>query len=52
LSLVRAVARLHDGSATLEDNNPGLKAILTLPIAQEEEKPAAAAPSPPLAESA
>ncbi len=33
LSLVRAVARLHGGEARLEDNNPGLKAVLTLPMA-------------------
>ena len=31
LSLVRAVARLHGGAATLDDNHPGLRAILTLP---------------------
>ena len=33
LSLVRAVAKLHGGDAWLEDNNPGLKAVLTLPLA-------------------
>ncbi len=33
LSLVRAVAKLHGGEAWLEDNNPGLKAVLTLPMA-------------------
>jgi signal transduction histidine kinase len=32
LSLVRAVAMLHGGSVRLEDNNPGLKAIFTLPV--------------------
>ncbi|HYM03927.1 MAG TPA: HAMP domain-containing sensor histidine kinase [Stellaceae bacterium] len=31
LSLVRAVARLHGGEVWLEDNKPGLKAVLTLP---------------------
>ena len=31
LSLVRAVARLHGGSVVLADNQPGLRAILTLP---------------------
>jgi signal transduction histidine kinase len=31
LSLVAAVARLHGGSIHLEDNAPGLKAILVLP---------------------
>src|SRR5208337_3942823 len=30
LSLVAAVTRLHDGSVTLEDNNPGLRVRLTL----------------------
>ena len=30
LSLVSAVARLHDGSLTLEDNQPGLRAVLTI----------------------
>lgn len=32
LSLVEAVAKLHRGTLMLEDNNPGLKATLTLPI--------------------
>jgi signal transduction histidine kinase len=31
LSLVAAVARLHGGELTLEDNNPGLKSIIALP---------------------
>jgi signal transduction histidine kinase len=31
LSLVRAVALLHGGSVSLEDNQPGLRAVLTLP---------------------
>jgi len=31
LSLVRAVATLHGGAVRLEDNDPGLKAIFTLP---------------------
>jgi len=56
LSLVRAVARLHDGAATLEDNNPGLTAVLTLPLAPDApnvpEKPAPAVSSPPLAKGA
>ena len=30
LSLVKAVANLHNGSVKLEDNCPGLKAILTV----------------------
>jgi len=50
LSLVRAVARLHDGTATLEDNAPGLTAVLTLPLAPDApEKPAPSVSSPPLA---
>lgn len=32
LSLVAAVARLHSGSLILEDNAPGLRAVLTLPV--------------------
>ena len=32
LSLVSAIARLHDGSIRLEDNEPGLRAILSLPL--------------------
>lgn len=32
LSLVAAVARLHGGAIRLEDNAPGLKAVLSLPI--------------------
>jgi signal transduction histidine kinase len=32
LSLVAAVARLHGGSLRLEDNEPGLRIILALPI--------------------
>ncbi len=43
LSLVRAVARLHAGTAWLEDNKPGLKAMLTLPIAPEQAEPASSA---------
>ncbi len=31
LSLVQAVARLHGGAVELEDNNPGLRVVLTLP---------------------
>jgi signal transduction histidine kinase len=31
LSLAAAVARLHGGELKLEDNAPGLKAILDLP---------------------
>lgn len=32
LSLVAAVARLHGGSVRLEDNSPGLRAVLVLPV--------------------
>jgi signal transduction histidine kinase len=32
LSLVAAVARLHDGSLRLENNQPGLRAVLSLPM--------------------
>jgi signal transduction histidine kinase len=32
LSLVAAVARLHGGSIRLEDNHPGLRAVLRLPM--------------------
>ena len=32
LSLVAAVARLHDGSLRLEDNRPGLRVVLSLPM--------------------
>jgi signal transduction histidine kinase len=39
LSLVRAVARLHGGDAWLEDNNPGLKAVITLPTADSRALP-------------
>jgi signal transduction histidine kinase len=34
LSLVAAVARLHGGSVRLEDNVPGLRAIILLPAAR------------------
>ena len=32
LALVRAVARLHDGDLSLEDNRPGLRAVLRLAL--------------------
>ncbi len=38
LSLVAAVARLHDGAVTLEDNRPGLRVVLRLPAAPETKK--------------
>ena len=31
LSLVAAVARLHNGSIRLEDNQPGLRVVFALP---------------------
>ncbi|HYD14785.1 MAG TPA: ATP-binding protein, partial [Hyphomicrobium sp.] len=34
LSLVAAVARLHNGAVRLEDNDPGLKVVVSLPLAQ------------------
>jgi len=37
LSLVAAVARLHNGSIRLEDNDPGLRVVLTLPLAGPKE---------------
>jgi signal transduction histidine kinase len=37
LSLVLAVAHLHGGELHLEDNRPGLRAVLALPLAEEEE---------------
>jgi signal transduction histidine kinase len=39
LSLVDAVARLHEGSLTLCDNHPGLVARLQLPAVHMESKP-------------
>ena len=47
LSLVAAVARLHGGSLRLEDNEPGLRVILALPI--EGEALVNGAPPPRLA---
>jgi len=42
LSLVRAVAKLHGGEVRLEDNRPGLRAVMILPAAPEH---AAASPT-------
>jgi len=39
LSLVRAVARLHAGACWLEDNAPGLRAVLTVPMVKGESVP-------------
>ena len=35
LSLVAAVAQMHDGAIRLEDNEPGLRVLLILPLAKE-----------------
>ncbi len=35
LSLVASIARLHGGELILEDNQPGLRAILRLPVRQD-----------------
>ncbi|HET6223858.1 MAG TPA: two-component sensor histidine kinase, partial [Dongiaceae bacterium] len=32
LSLVAAVARMHGGTLHLEDNAPGLRAVLSIPV--------------------
>lgn len=37
LSLVQAVAHLHGGTLRLEDNDPGLRAVLSLPLPDEAE---------------
>jgi signal transduction histidine kinase len=37
LSLVLAVAQLHGGELRLEDNQPGLRAILALPLPEDED---------------
>ncbi|HUF56342.1 MAG TPA: HAMP domain-containing sensor histidine kinase [Thermohalobaculum sp.] len=44
LALVQAVARLHDGVLRLEDNGPGLRAELHLPLGETAE-PAPAEPA-------
>jgi signal transduction histidine kinase len=36
LALVRAIAHLHDGELVLEDNHPGLMAVLSLPLRHPE----------------
>lgn len=43
LSLVLAVAQLHGGTLRLEDNGPGLRAILTLPLPEDGPRDGAAA---------
>jgi len=37
LSLVLAVAHLHGGDLRLEDNRPGLRAVLVLPLPEDDE---------------
>ena len=47
LSLVAAVARLHGGTLRLEDNEPGLRVVLSLPLENDAEgSKAADRPSP------
>ncbi len=40
MSLAAAVARLHGGELKLEDNNPGLKSVISLPRAGPAQPPA------------
>ena len=47
LSLVAAVARLHGGTVRLEDNEPGLRAVIALPLVAQQNTPVLPA-SPPL----
>jgi signal transduction histidine kinase len=42
LSLVAAVARMHGGTVRLEDNAPGLRAVLSIPVHRRSAVPAAA----------
>jgi signal transduction histidine kinase len=37
LALVRAVARLHGGDLILEDNEPGLRAVIRLPRTESDD---------------
>jgi signal transduction histidine kinase len=34
LALAEAVAHLHQGALKLEDNQPGLRAVLEIPLAE------------------
>lgn len=45
LSLVAAVARLHRGAVTLEDNAPGLKVVIDLPLARRADDVAVLPPN-------
>src|SRR5580700_998347 len=40
LSLAAAVARLHNGSLRIEDNEPGLRVVIRLPVAPVRREPA------------
>lgn len=40
LSLVAAIARLHGGTLALEDNLPGLRAVISLPAEPHDDRPA------------
>ena len=46
LSLVTAVAYMHGGTLRLEDNAPGLRAVLVLPLAPAEPEVRTSEPSP------
>ncbi|MEM8573156.1 MAG: HAMP domain-containing sensor histidine kinase [Pseudomonadota bacterium] len=46
LSLVAAVARLHGGTVRLEDNDPGLRVVFSLPL-ENDARGTAAVESPP-----
>jgi signal transduction histidine kinase len=50
LSLVAAVASLHGGTLTLEDNQPGLRVVLSLPRESEALINGTAAETEPRAE--
>jgi signal transduction histidine kinase len=53
LSLVAAVARLHGGSLVLEDNAPGLRVVVHLPLASDPSRVARSeAHTPPAMEAA
>ena len=47
LSLVAAVARLHNGVLRVEDNEPGLRIVLALPALRSGAGPGAPLPLPP-----
>jgi signal transduction histidine kinase len=46
LSLAAAVARLHNGRLRIEDNEPGLRVVISLPAAPSRPQLAAALPRP------